>query len=192
MKKHHDNPDPVTWVTFVLVTKLVKQGTIDRKQVLEIILKTSARIGVDAGASADAGPGASRIGPHEPACDAAAARPDSHHHPDTGPICRAVQLRLAALRDRIRAAGTAVLPPSRAVMGPPFVPALEFLRQLVVDAAASSPATMTAASADKDASAAVAAAPASGPHHAEAPEAYATVDCSEGEGGARKRPRSDP
>ena len=42
--------------------------------------------------------------------------------------------RLSALRDRIRADGRATLPPSRAVMGPPFVPALDFLRRLVLAA----------------------------------------------------------
>ena len=49
--------------------------------------------------------------------------------------CSAVAERLAVLRDRILAAGKAALPPSRAVMGPPFVPALDFLRRLVLDAA---------------------------------------------------------
>ncbi len=57
--------------------------------------------------------------------------------------CGGVATRLAALRDRIRANGTAVLPPSRAAMGPPFVPALDYLRRLVLDAAAADACLVT-------------------------------------------------
>jgi hypothetical protein len=54
-------------------------------------------------------------------------------------LCQEIELRLAALRDRICTAGQAKLPHSRAVMGPPFVPALDFLRDAVCSLAAAAP-----------------------------------------------------
>jgi hypothetical protein len=164
---------------------------MDREQALEI-LRASSRIGsasasapitVDADTSPGCGHTAARR-PNETDRGSVAACCDSDRDAITRSICRGVLLRLAALRDRIRAAGRAVLPPSRAVMGPPFVPALDFLRGLVLDAAASNPAA-------GDANGAAAAA-----DDAEM-EAYAAAASGGGGGGesddgARKRARTGP
>ncbi len=62
-------------------------------------------------------------------------------------LCQEVELRLATLRGRICAAGKAKLPHSRAVMGPPFVPALDFLRDAVRSLAVAAAAEAAAAAA---------------------------------------------
>jgi hypothetical protein len=136
---HQDRPSPATWATFALIKKLVKQGTMDQTQVIQILRicsridKSSAAVDADAARSQCSLPG-----------DVAPALRDFEHDTDIRSICRSVLLRLAVLRDRISEAGEAVLPPSCAIMGPPFVPALDFLHSLVLGAAALSPSAGTA------------------------------------------------
>jgi hypothetical protein len=159
--------------------KLVKQGTMDQAQVIEI-LRSSSRICNASAPPADTNTlrlettsSAEEIG-----CKTTESRRDSYSDIDIRPICRSILLRLSVLRDRISAAGEAILPPSRAIMGPPFVHALDFLHSLVLSAAASSAAAgaaLGAASAAEDAEM----------------EVYATAagGCSrDGDGAARTRP----
>ena len=114
----------VAIATCKLVCRLVKQGTMRRSEVAEILFQES-----------DSETSAFSLSQF----DSTAYKFDIHERSrgqtEKRDICNGVAARLAALRDRILAAGKAALPPSRAVMGPPFVPALDFLRRLVLDAA---------------------------------------------------------
>ena len=104
---------PFAYATYCLVCQLVKQGKMSQVDVDQIVARC---------------------------CQAnTCAHPSVR--PGTRPLCAGVAARLAALRDRIRATGTALLPPSRAVLGPPFIPALDLLRSLVLDAGGSASAT---------------------------------------------------
>ena len=126
--KEQDGPGAVGLTAFHLINKLVKQGTMKPCEVVQILRCCSKSIRT-----------------RQPCLNP--ARSDSCHSDSNAAVahiqlslymrslCIGVAARLAALRDRILAAGKAALPPSRAVMGPPFVPALDFLRRLVLDAA---------------------------------------------------------
>ena len=152
--KEQDGPGAVGLTAFHLINKLVKQGTMKPCEVVQILRCCSKSIRTPA-------PGV------HPRNDGDPARSDSCHSDDSNAavahihpphymrsLCIGVAARLAALRDRILAAGKAALPPSRAVMGPPFVPALDFLRRLVLDAvepaAAAAAAEIAAAAAAVD------------------------------------------
>ena len=128
------NHYPITFATFILIRKLVKQGTLKKENVVEI-LNSCSKCLLD---SFNHRPSIRSNGSDSvsSAIDAAVSIGITFP-PGNSTLCGGVAARLAALRDRIRASGSVVLPPSRAVMGPPFVPALEFLRGLVLDASIS-------------------------------------------------------
>eukprot|EP00291_Cryptomonas_curvata_P007944 CAMPEP_0172181610 /NCGR_PEP_ID=MMETSP1050-20130122/17920_1 /TAXON_ID=233186 /ORGANISM="Cryptomonas curvata, Strain CCAP979/52" /LENGTH=114 /DNA_ID=CAMNT_0012854925 /DNA_START=379 /DNA_END=720 /DNA_ORIENTATION=- len=113
---------------------------MNHAQATEIIQTCSRIASASAPAHADASPHVAPLRLHQTDLDAAAARHDPHHD-----VRRGVLRRLAALRDRISAAGAAVLPPSCAAMGPPFLPALDFLSTLILDSDADAESSPTAA-----------------------------------------------
>ena len=124
--KEDDGPGPTALTTHTLVALLVKQGSVSPTEIVEHLQVQVLAPCPAHGPQPDADD--EDIAANRRLTDPAASPVDRH-------LCVCVAARLAALRDRIRACGSAVLPPSRAVMGPPFVPALEFLRGLVLDAA---------------------------------------------------------
>eukprot|EP00291_Cryptomonas_curvata_P002329 CAMPEP_0172203482 /NCGR_PEP_ID=MMETSP1050-20130122/31314_1 /TAXON_ID=233186 /ORGANISM="Cryptomonas curvata, Strain CCAP979/52" /LENGTH=339 /DNA_ID=CAMNT_0012881713 /DNA_START=302 /DNA_END=1321 /DNA_ORIENTATION=+ len=142
--EHRDRPSPATWATFALIQKLVKQGTMDHAQAFEII-RRCPRIGapVHADVTHHDAPRPSR----EFVCAKAAAYCGSDHDPGIRPICCGVLLRLESLIDCISTTGAAILPPSCAAMGPPFLPALDFLSTLILDSDADAESSPTAAAA---------------------------------------------
>ena len=130
--------DPVTFVTNCIVCRLVKQTTICLFEVSEILQRLWKSLQQCNHYSTTCSQHSSQTQPE--AYNTSIAPIPSHPQSCTQPgfyaLCSGVAARLAALCDHIRLNGTAVLPPSRAVMGPPFVPALQFLRGLVLQAAA--------------------------------------------------------
>jgi hypothetical protein len=162
--KPSDGPSPALFATQSLISKLVRKGTLDISEIAEVLSQT-ARSGKD-DAETPAAAAASPADPEprppadesEPICvaaeyDAAAASAAAAAEEARAEearvnvlVCQEVELRLAALRDRIRAAGTAKLPHSRAAMGPPFVPALDFLRHAVCSLATSTSSTSSSTS----------------------------------------------
>jgi hypothetical protein len=126
--KEVDGPGPTTLTTHTLVTMLVKRGTLTLEDIEEYFRTHSQMHFCPAhGPQPEADD-------HDHSVPASPRPSDSPSNVVDQHLCICVAARLAALRDRIRANGTAVLPPSRAAMGPPFVPALDYLRGLVLDA----------------------------------------------------------
>mmetsp|Transcript_31528 Transcript_31528/g.65964 ORF Transcript_31528/g.65964 Transcript_31528/m.65964 type:complete len:254 (-) Transcript_31528:67-828(-) len=130
--KLQDGPGSVTLATYTLVCMMVKQGSIEPKQVIDIVRHFS---------SSTAAPSCNPTPkPHE-AFQIAEAGEFSHTSShlklhEHQMLCAGIQSRLAALRERIHTCGKAVLRPSNAIMGQPFAPALDFLRGVVRDVAA--------------------------------------------------------
>uniref|UniRef100_A0A7S0QM84 Uncharacterized protein n=1 Tax=Cryptomonas curvata TaxID=233186 RepID=A0A7S0QM84_9CRYP len=124
-----DGPSLVTLTTHNLITRLLKQGKISKREVLDT-LQTSP-----------------------PPCPAAAIGGAENNLPDppgstaTQPtaasaavrclldpaLCTQVHQRLQLLCDRIASSGRAPLLPSTSVMAPPFLPALRFLVSATAD-----------------------------------------------------------
>jgi hypothetical protein len=125
---------------------LVKQGTIQHKQAVCIIMHFSR---------STAAPSCDTISaPHEATKEAdlvgaEASSPSAPTPERLRLLCAGILARLAALRERIQASGRAVLRPSNAIMGRPFVPALDFLRRVVSDVAAPAAHAEEAAAARK-------------------------------------------
>ena len=122
--KNHDGPSAAALATLSLIRALVKEGTMSPVTTRQILERSNAcHLQCRASESST-----------ESDSDVVSAAMRCLENRDMRAHCSAVAERLAVLRDRILAAGKAALPPSRAVMGPPFVPALDFLRRLVLDA----------------------------------------------------------
>ena len=137
-----EGPGLVTLGTYSLVCKLVECGTIDRCQVTGILDELLRSRKASKGNTSSSKPLNVQPSPSstEPFSDA-----ERHVQAE---IYAGIQARLDALSQRIRTSGRASLPPSKAVMGPPFAPALDFLRGILRDiAAAGAPAGSAAPSA---------------------------------------------
>lgn len=125
--KEQDGPGSVIIATVQLVNKLVKQGTMTIQETRHLLEK-SCCCGMDADDF-------SRrcVNSSESDCDVIAAIVLCGMQADISALSHDVASRLASLHERIRRCGKAVLPTSKAVMGPAFLPALEYLRGLVLE-----------------------------------------------------------
>jgi hypothetical protein len=126
--------DRIKFATYSLICRLVKTGTIEPSEVSEFLRRCSAQ-NID---EINARLHFSRPQPIIPDTSTKSDTSMKNNDNSSGitELCGGVAALLATLRDCILTNGTAVLPPSRAAMGPPFVPALDYLRRLVLDAAA--------------------------------------------------------
>ncbi len=137
----------MTLATYTLICMMVKHGTIEQKQVIDIVRHYSSSPSTP---FCDSTPTPaphekSKMAEHTEANGSRGSLPHLGLY-ENRLLYAGIQSRLAALRDRIHASGKAVLRPSNAIMGPPFAPALAFLRGVVRDVAASaSPAEDAAA-----------------------------------------------
>ena len=123
---------PITFATYCLVRKLEKQGKIKKSEVAEILQRCCERLpsrnlisSIDNAHCLDS----------KTRTAAAAVAAHCRLQPGVSSLCGGVAARLASLRDRIKTSGSAILQPSTAIMGAPFIPALDFLRTLVLDVA---------------------------------------------------------
>jgi hypothetical protein len=125
-----DGPSLVTLTTHNLIMRLLQQGKISKREVLDTLQS-----------SPPPPRPASTIGGAEnnlpsPVC-ATAAQPkaaDAAVRCLLDPaLCAQVHLRLQHLCDRVSASGRAPLLPSTSIMGPPFLPALRFLLGATAD-----------------------------------------------------------
>jgi hypothetical protein len=135
-----DGSGSVTLATYTLVCMMVKQRTIEHKQVIDIVLHFSSSM-----AAPFLRQPTSPLRTVSKASDLVEAEGSSCNLSDIKLrdhrlLCAGIQSRLATLRERIHASGKAVLRPSNAIMGPPFAPALDFLRDVVREVSASAAA----------------------------------------------------
>ena len=129
--KEGDGPSAVVFATVSLINALVKKGTMSVKEARQV-LEQSCSCGSLKSICSD--PPRRRSDASESDCDITAATIICSMQADIAALSIEVAGRLKALCDRIRSRGKASLPTSRAVMGPSFVPALDFLRSLILDA----------------------------------------------------------
>lgn len=120
-----NGPGPVTMATYYLICKLVEKGTIDKREVLDILKIVSNKKDL----LFETNTTNSSVNVNMASKESA----DLVSNLDAD-LSSSVLERLEMFGSRIRAAGKATLVPSRAVMGPPFAPALDFLRGVVRDA----------------------------------------------------------
>lgn len=116
-----DGPSLVTLTTHNLITRLLKQGKISKREVLDT-LQTSP----PPPAAADGGAENSLPDPAGSTTQPKAASAAVRCLLDPV-LCTQVHQRLQLLCDRIVSSGRAPLLPSTSVMAPPFLPGLRFL-----------------------------------------------------------------
>ena len=117
-------PGPITMATYLLVCKLVEKGTIEKRDAVHILDMVSTK----------------RDPLFESNTNKTLLIVGDNHSTSTirvdAALCSGVLDRLEMFSNRIRSSGKAILPPSKAVMGPPFAPALDFLREVIREAIA--------------------------------------------------------
>ena len=141
-----DGSGSVTLASYTLICMVVKQGTIERKQVIDIIHHFSLSTADPFCEKAPTPPQAleSKTSKHLGIEGSGCISPHTELH-EIRLLCAGILSRLATLRERIHAYGKAVLRPSNAIMGPPFAPALDYLQGLVREISLSAAATEEAA-----------------------------------------------
>jgi hypothetical protein len=124
-----DGPSLVTLTTHNLITRLLKQGKISKREVLETLQCPPPPLPAPTAGGAEnslpSPPG--ETAPQPKAADAAV-----RCLLDPA-LCAQVHQRLQLLRDRLATSGRAPLLPSTSIMGPPFLPALQFLVTATAD-----------------------------------------------------------
>jgi hypothetical protein len=133
-----DGSGSVTLATYTLVCMMVKQGTIEHTQVIDIVLHFTSSMAppfLRQPTSRTVSKASDLVEAEGLSCNLSDIQLHEHRL-----LCAGIQSRLAALRERILASGKAVLRPSNAIMGPPFAPALDFLRNVVREVSASAAA----------------------------------------------------
>jgi hypothetical protein len=125
--KTSDGPSPVTLTTNNLIHLLLKQGQINKRDILETLRKASSTGPVEPPADVfDAQSEKACSDKGSPALDQDGHGARRSYLLDRA-VCSAVHARLQSLADRVASQGRAAMLPSTDILGRPLLPALLFL-----------------------------------------------------------------